>query len=124
MPTTTPSPAEGRSPLAMRLLLVVSLTALDLLMSAWAANAETTYIVALAANVDEVLTNIRNWLMGILAGLATVLLTVGGVRYVLAAGDPGEVEKAKTALTTACFGYLLAAMAPLVVTILKGIVGA
>ena len=80
--------------------------------------------VALAGSVDQVLDNIRNWLMGILAALATVFLTIGGVRYVMAAGNPGEVEKAKTAFKSAGIGYALAALAPLVVTVLKGIVGA
>ncbi|QNP76170.1 hypothetical protein IAG44_40090 [Streptomyces roseirectus] len=80
-------------------------------------------VLALAASVNEVLTNIRNWIMGILAGLATVFLTVGGLRYVMAAGDPGEVEKAKSAFKSAGWGYGMAALAPLVVEILKGIVG-
>jgi hypothetical protein len=70
-------------------------------------------VLAVASSVDEVLTNIRNWIMGILAGLATVFLTIGGVRYVMAAGDPGEVEKAKTAFKSAGWGYGLAALAPL-----------
>ncbi|MEV0220293.1 pilin [Streptomyces sp. NPDC050704] len=81
-------------------------------------------LLALAESVNEVLDNIRNWIMGILAGLATVFLTVGGVRYLMAGGDPGEVEKAKTAFKSAGWGYGLAALAPLVVAILKGIVGA
>jgi hypothetical protein len=81
-------------------------------------------VVALAGSVDTVLNNIRNWIMGILAGLATVFLTIGGVRYVMAAGDPGEVAKAKIAFKSAAIGYALAALAPLVVTVLKGIVGA
>jgi hypothetical protein len=81
-------------------------------------------VVALAGSVDDVLTNLRNWLMGILAGVATVFLTIGGVRYVMGGGDPGEIEKAKTAFKSAGWGYALAALAPLVVTILKGIVGA
>lgn len=80
--------------------------------------------MALESNVNGVLTNIRNWVMGILAMLATVLVTIGGVRYVLSAGDPGEVEKAKTAFKSAAIGYGLAALAPLVVSILKGFVGA
>jgi len=42
----------------------------------------------------------------------------------MASGDPGEVEKAKTAFKSAGFGYGLAALAPLGVQILKGIVGA
>lgn len=81
-------------------------------------------VVAVAGSVSEVLTNLRNWLMGILAGLATVFLTVGGVRYLMAGGDPGEVEKAKTAFKSAAWGYAAAALAPLVVTILEGLVGA
>jgi hypothetical protein len=80
--------------------------------------------MALAASVDQVLTNIRNWIMGILASLATVFVSVGGVRYVMAGGDPSEVEKAKTAFRAAGIGYAMAALAPLVVTVLQGIVGA
>ncbi len=81
-------------------------------------------IVALAGSIEEVLSNIRNWIMGIIALVATVFLTIGGVRYVLASGDPGEVGKAKEAFKNALFGYALAALAPLVVQILRGIVGA
>ena len=88
------------------------------------AHAETTQVLAFASSVEDVFNNIRNWLVGILAGLATVFLTVGGVRYLMAGGDPGEVEKAKTAFKSAGWGYGLAALAPLVVEILKGIVGA
>lgn len=102
----------------------VALAAIAAVATAAPAAAETTQVLALAQDVDTVLTNIRNWLMGILALLATVFLTVGGVRYVLASGDPGEVEKAKQAFKSAGFGYALAALAPLVVNILKGIVGA
>ena len=82
------------------------------------------HVVALAGSVTAVLDNVRNWIMGILAGLATVFLSIGGVRYLVASGDPGEVEKAKTAFKSAGLGYGLAALAPLVVQILKGIVGA
>jgi Type IV secretion system pilin len=92
--------------------------------SATSVIAGSVQVVAVAGSVGEVLTNIRNWLMGILAGLATVFATLGGVRYVMANGDPGEVEKAKTAFRSAGVGYALAALAPLLVTILKGIVGA
>jgi hypothetical protein len=86
--------------------------------------AEPGHVLALAKSVNAVLDNIRNWIMGILAALATVFLTLGGVRYIMANGDPGEVEKAKTAFRSAGMGYGLAALAPLVVQILKGIVGA
>ncbi|WP_020496955.1 pilin [Sciscionella marina] len=108
----------------LRLLLVAGLAAAGLLAISVPAVAETTHVLALARTIDDVLNNIRNWIMGLLALLATVFLTIGGVRYVLANGDPGEVEKAKQSFKSAGFGYALAALAPLVVEILRGIVGA
>ncbi|MFD4252467.1 Mbov_0395 family pilin-like conjugal transfer protein [Amycolatopsis thermoflava] len=106
-----------------RALLAGWLIGAALLLTSPAARAETVHIVALAQTVDEVLNNIRNWIMGILAGVAIVFLTIGGLRYLMASGDPGEVEKAKGAFKAAGIGFGLAALAPLVVEILKGIVG-
>jgi hypothetical protein len=81
-------------------------------------------VLGLAQSVEQVVNNLRNWLVGILAGLATLYLTLGAVRYVMAGGDPGEVERAKTAFRSAGIGYALALLAPLVVQVLKQIVGA
>lgn len=112
------------------LLLIAELVALMVLASGATAHAagvngvDGAMVLAIAGSVDEVLTNIRNWLMGILAALATVFLTIGGVRRVFGGGDPGEQEKAKECFKAAGIGYALAALAPLVVTVLKGIVGA
>jgi type IV secretion system pilin len=111
--------ASGR-----HLLVVIELAVLAVLVSASTAHAETTQVLALVGSIDQVLTNIRTWVMGILASLATVFLSIGGVRYVMGGGNPGEIEKAKTALKSAAIGYGLAALAPLVVTVLQGIVGA
>ncbi|GAA3850637.1 pilin [Amycolatopsis tucumanensis] len=104
-------------------LLTAWLLTAAVLLTSPAARAETVRIIALAQTVDEVLNNIRNWIMGILAGVAVVFLTIGGLRYLMASGDPGEVEKAKGAFKAAGIGFGLAALAPLVVEILKGIVG-
>jgi hypothetical protein len=120
-----PAARPGRRSVRRRALTV---TAAVLVFCAFgvpvASAAEPSQVLALANSVGVVLNNIRNWIMGILAGLATVFLSVGGVRYLMAGGDPGEVEKAKTAFKSAGWGYGLAALAPLVVQILKGIVGA
>ena len=104
-------------------VLVAGLLILELAVSTPVAHAVPVVVVAQAASVDQVLTNIRNWLMGILAGLATVFLSIGGVRYVMANGDPGEVAKAKEAFRGAGVGYGLAALSPLVVTVLQSIIG-
>jgi hypothetical protein len=106
------------------LALTLAAAILLVLLATGAAHADTGEVVALAGSVGQVLDNVRNWIMGVLAGLATVFLTIGGVRYVMAGGDPGEVQKAKIAFKSAGIGYGLAALAPLVVTVLKGIVGA
>ena len=64
------------------------------------------------------MSRITAWLVGIAASVATLFLTYGGIRYMAAGGDPGNVEKAKSAWRSAAFGYGLALLAPLVVTIL------
>ena len=69
------------------------------------------------------ISNTTLWIVGILAGLATLFLTLGGVSYLMASGDPAEVEKAKTALKSAAIGYGLAILAPVIMTVLKTLVG-
>ena len=81
-------------------------------------------VLALVTSIGQVLDNIRNWIIGILGGLATLFLTIGAARYLMAGGDPGEVERARAAFRSAGFGYALALLAPLIVQILKSIVGA
>ena len=76
-----------------------------------------------AASIGQVISNTTVWIVGILAGLATLFLTIGGVRYLMAGGDPAEVEKAKTAFKSAAIGYALALLAPVVVTVLRSLVG-
>jgi hypothetical protein len=49
----------------------------------------------LAANdLPTIITNITTWIVGLLVGVATLFLTIGGIRYLAAGGDPAEVEKA------------------------------
>jgi hypothetical protein len=70
-----------------------------------------------AESLTQVVDRIRLWVIGILVAVASLFLTVGGLRYAAANGDPGEVEKAKLALRSAAVGYALAMLAPLFVTI-------
>ncbi|WP_051400490.1 pilin [Haloechinothrix halophila] len=73
--------------------------------------------------LEQVIANLRNFLVGLLVGLSTLFLTLGGVRYLAADGDPGEVERAKKSLRNALLGYALAALAPVAVSILRSLVG-
>ena len=113
-------PIRPRTPrrvirLGVGLALVIGLIAL-FASPAFAAGAS-------APTLNSVIDNLRNWIVGFLAALATLFLTIGGVRYLAAGGDPGQVEKAKTALKSAAIGYALAILAPLLVSILASVVG-
>lgn len=103
-------------------LVAISLTVVGVSIAGSAA-AQPVSVLAVAGSFEEVLDNLRNWIVGILAILATVCLTVGGARYLICSGDPGEVEKAKSALRAAMIGYCLALLAPVIVSVLKSIVG-
>ncbi|WP_199537482.1 pilin [Spongiactinospora gelatinilytica] len=81
-------------------------------------------VTALAApSLAQVITNLRNVVVGLLVGLATLFFTIGGVRYILAGGDPSEVEAAKKTLRYGAIGYGVAVLAPVLVQLLKQIVG-
>jgi hypothetical protein len=108
---------------ARRPLTAVLTAALLTLAAATAADAAVRS--GLAVNdIPTTIDNLRNWIIGILATVATLLLTVGGTRYLMAGGDPGEIEKAKTALKASAIGYVLALLAPPIVAVLKNVVGA
>jgi hypothetical protein len=113
----------GRARLAGRAAVTALATAAALTAAAQPALAGPAGHVLAVAPIGQVITNITNWITGILAGLATLFLTIGGLRYLMAGGDPSEVERAKTALRSAAIGYGLAILAPVIVTILKSLVG-
>ena len=99
-----------------KLTIALALTALTALV---------TCPAALAANdLNQVIDNLRIWLAGLLAGLATLLLTIGGIRYLFAGGDPAALERAKGSIKAAIVGYALALLAPVLASIVRRIVGA
>jgi hypothetical protein len=79
---------------------------------------------AASGDINTVLDSIRNWLAGLLAALATLSLMVGGVRYVIASGNPRMMQQGKDAVRSALVGYALAALAPMLVDILRRVIGA
>lgn len=70
-------------------------------------------------SLEQVVDNLRWWIMGIIAAVATLFLVVGGVRYITAGGDPSQIEQAKGNLKSAMLGYGLAVLAPVFMTILS-----
>ena len=76
-----------------------------------------------AGDLNGLIDSIRAWVAGLLAGLATLFLTIGGVRYLAANGNPRAVEEGKSAIKSALIGYALAALSPLLVDIMRRVLG-
>lgn len=93
-------------------LIAASMTA-SLLMVALA-----TPVFA-ASDLNTVIDSVRNWVAGLLIAISTLFLTVSGVRYMTAQGNPRSVEEAKAGIKAALIGYGLAALAPELVSILQ-----
>jgi hypothetical protein len=89
-----------------------------------AAYADTGGPVYLTAkDLPAVIAGIQAWVMGILTAVATLFLVLAGVYWATAGGDPAQVDRAKGALKNALVGYGLAVLAPVLLQIVKGIVG-
>jgi hypothetical protein len=108
---------------ARRVLAVAITTAVMTGILTKPAAAATLAAAPDTAKLDAVMTHITQWLTALTGGLATLLAAVGGVRYMIAAGDPGEVLKAKETLKYAAIGYGVAALASVLYGILLSFVG-
>jgi hypothetical protein len=80
-------------------------------------------VILAAKELPDVIASLQTWVMGILAALATLFLVLAGVYWATAGGDPAQVDKAKGALKNALIGYGLAVLAPVLLQVVKGIVG-
>lgn len=108
------------SPVRRSYVRIVGLALSSLLLLATALSSPA---YAATGDITSVIESIRNWVAGILAALATLFLTVGGVRYLIANGNPRAMEEGKSAIRSALIGYALAALAPLFVDILRRVLG-
>jgi len=80
-------------------------------------------VYAATPDLTTVLTNLRRWITGVLATLATLFLSIGGLMYLTAAGNPRRVEQAKEAIRSSVIGFVFAGLAPLLITIIQHITG-
>jgi hypothetical protein len=95
-----------------------------ILLTPAAARADPGTVVLAANTLPQVIANLQAWIMGILAAVATLFAVLAGVYWATAGGDPAQVDRAKGALRNALVGYGLAVLAPILLQIVKGIVGA
>jgi len=107
----------------VRFGLSVRITGRILLLAGFLLLLTTQPAYAATPDLPTVLDNLRFWITGVLATLATLFLSIGGVMYLTAAGNPRRVEQAKEAIRSAMIGYVFAGLAPLMINIIKSITG-
>ena len=111
------------SPEAIRMQRDRGIAAIKSLLAAGGAAVLLTILHAVpayaAGDINTVIDSVRNWVAGLLAALATLFLTIGGARYLTANGNPRAVEEGKAAIKSAMIGYALAALSPMLVSILQ-----
>jgi hypothetical protein len=78
---------------------------------------------AAGGDLITVIDSIRIWVASLLVALATLFLTVGGIRYLTANGNPRSVEEGKAAIKSALIGYALAALSPMLLDVLRRVLG-
>ncbi|MGC4755604.1 pilin [Micromonospora trifolii] len=109
--------------LALRVAVPLAGVGLSLALPA-AAYADPGGAVYLAANsLPVVIAKLQAWVMSILGAVATLFLVLAAVYRVTAGGDPSQVEKGKIAMRNALVGYGLAVLAPILLQVVRGIVG-
>ena len=74
-------------------------------------------------NIGDILNRIRDMLMLVIGSLALVMLTVAGIRYVMAGGDSHDVEAAKQTVKHALLGIGVAILAPVLIQLIKTVLG-
>ena len=76
-----------------------------------------------AQNFGQLLTKIADGVGTLIATLGTIMLIYAGILYLISAGSPDKITKAKTALIYAIIGIIIGLAAKVIVSIIKGIIG-
>ena len=61
--------------------------------------------------LNESITTIINWIIGVLGIVAVVVMIMGGVTYMTSSGDAGKVKKAKDTILYGLIGLIVCALA-------------
>lgn len=74
------------------------------------------------ASFEDTLMGIINGVLGILAVVAVIVIIIGGVQYMVSAGDPNKTKKAKDTILYACIGLVIIGLAAIIVNFVIGLI--
>lgn len=88
--------------------ILFSLLFLILLASAFSANAVIEFgNPSSITSIQDLVSSITNWILGIAAGLVILFLIIGGIYYISSAGDDKQIEEAKKIIKYAVIGLII-----------------
>jgi hypothetical protein len=74
-------------------------------------------------SIGKILTDIMNWVLGILGVGAIISFVIAGILYLTAAGDESKTEKAKGMMTYAIVAVVVALVGYVVINTVAGLLG-
>ena len=74
-------------------------------------------------SVTGIITNGMNWLLMMVGVLGVIGFVISGILYLTAAGDEGQIEKAKTSMIYSIIGVIVALLGVVILTAVKSMLG-
>ena len=71
-------------------------------------------------DIYTLLGNVIKILLSFVGLLSVIFIVVGGIMYILSTGDPGRIQRAKSVITNAIIGLIVALVSFGVVTFIAG----
>lgn len=76
-----------------------------------------------ATTVSQVVDKISDWLFNLAIVAAPVLLVIGGIIFMTAAGDPGRISTAKRMILWTVVGFLVILLSQGLISVVVGLLG-
>ncbi|MDO8507010.1 MAG: pilin [bacterium] len=71
--------------------------------------------------LSDTIKAIGNWLLGIAGLVAVVFLVIGGIRYIVSAGNPTQTEGAKKTIIFALVGLAIIVLSLVLINVVLGV---
>ena len=77
---------------------------------------------ACVSNVDQMVIGAINWVISVVGVVSAIFVVYGGISYMISAGDPGKLKKAKDTILYACIGLIIVALAWIISGFVSGLI--
>lgn len=74
-------------------------------------------------SLNQILTTIINWMLGIAFAIAVLFLIIGGFQYITSAGNEEAAEKGKGTVVNALIGIVIIILSFVMVSVISRLVG-